>query len=171
MSRIRSWILDIKLRLGLTQRGRTIKFLTRLQATHFRNGKLVGRREVFNKCVTTAGVEFIVDAFQNIVELEIMKYHAMGTGVGGELPANVALGNEVESRVSGTQVEGGSANVYKTVATIPVAAGPHAITEHGILSQLAVGGVLLDRSVFAAINVINGDSIQFSFELTVIAGG
>jgi hypothetical protein len=45
-------------------------------------------------------------------------------------------------------------------------------TEHGILSQAATGGgVLLDRSVFVAINLGNGDGPQTTYRLTVTAGG
>ena len=43
-----------------------------------------------------------------------------------------------------------------------------AIVEHGIFSQAATGGgTLLDRSVFSAINVASGDSIQFTYDLTL----
>jgi hypothetical protein len=47
-----------------------------------------------------------------------------------------------------------------------------AITEHGLFSQTrAGGGTLMDRSKFAAINVVATDSIQFTYELTLTAGG
>jgi hypothetical protein len=47
-----------------------------------------------------------------------------------------------------------------------------AITEHGLFSQAATGGgTLWDRTVFSAINVVSGDSIQFAYSLTVSAGG
>jgi hypothetical protein len=125
---------------------------------------------IANKMVTTAGVNYMVDAFQNITELENFKYHASGTGVVGEAIGDTALGTEVEAtRATGSQVEGASANIYKTVGTIAYTA-TRAITEHGIFSAATVG-TLWDRSVFTAINVVNGDSIEFTYELTCTAGG
>jgi len=131
-----------------------------------------GRREQFGlvstRVVTTAGVNAIVDAFQNTVELENFKYHAMGTNNTAENASDTALGAEVESRVAGTQTEGASANIYRTVATITATAS-RAVVEHGIFSASSAG-TLLDRSVFSVINLANGDSIQFTYELTLPAG-
>ncbi len=123
---------------------------------------------VCTKVVTTVGVGFIVDAFQNITEVETMKYHGSGTDSTAEAVGDTAIGTEVESRATGTTTEGASANIYRTVGTIAYTA-TRAIVEHGVLSA-STGGVLLDRSVFAAINVVSGDSIQFTYELTFPAG-
>ena len=92
-----------------------------------------------------------------------------GTGVVAEAVGDTALGTEVETRETGTQSEPAAAQ-YRTVATHTYAA-TFAITEHGVFSQLAVGGTLWDRSVFAAINVVNTDSIQFTYTLTSNSGG
>lgn len=129
------------------------------------------------RVVTTAGVNFIVDAFQNLVELEILKYHGVGTGTTAEAAGDTALVTESttvlnpdSTRATGSTVEGASANIYRTVGTVTFD-GTAAITEHGIFSQAATGGgTLLDRSVFSAINVVSGDSIQFTYELTLTAG-
>jgi hypothetical protein len=124
---------------------------------------------VCTKMVTTAGVNYLVDGLQaNTTDVALFKFHASGTGVGAEATGNTALGTEVATRTSGSQTEGASANIYRTVGTISYS-GTFAITEHGILSASS-GGTLLDRSVFAAINVISGDSIQFTYELTLPAG-
>jgi hypothetical protein len=128
---------------------------------------------VCRKVVTTAGVNFIVDAFQNLVEVEILKYHGIGTGTNAEAVGDTALQTELttqynpdSTRATGTTTEGASANIYRTVdASV-------AITEHGIFSQAATGGgTLLDRSVFSAVNLVNGDSIQTTYDLTFSAGG
>lgn len=129
------------------------------------------------RVVTTAGVGFIVDAFQNLVELENMKYHGVGTGTTAEAAADTALVTESttalnpdSTRGTGSTTEGASGNIYRTVGTVTFDASA-AITEHGIFSQAATGGgTLLDRSVFAAINVVSGDSIQFTYDLTLTAG-
>jgi len=124
---------------------------------------------VCTKVVTTAGVNYLVDGLQaNTTDIALFKFHASGTGTGAEAITDTTLGTEVASRTSGSQLEGASTNIYKTVATISYVA-TFAITEHGVLSAATVG-TLLDRSVFAAINVINGDSIEFTYELTLPAG-
>src|SRR5439155_10993826 len=51
-------------------------FLTVFRA----NGDVENLRLASMRLVTTTGGGFIVDAFQNLVELEIMKYHGLGTG-------------------------------------------------------------------------------------------
>lgn len=132
---------------------------------------------VARKVVTTAGVNFIVDAFQNLVEVELMKFHGVGTGTVAEAVGDTALGaesttalNPDSTRATGTTTENG-ANVYRTVGTNTFDAAA-AITEHGIFNQAATGGgILLDRSVFAAVNVASGDSLQSTYDLTFTAGG
>lgn len=123
---------------------------------------------VSTKVVTDAGVAYLVDALQNLTEPELFRWHASGTGITAEAAAQTALVTEVASRVSGTLAEGASANIFQTVSTIPYA-GTFAITEHAVLSA-SVAGTMLDRSVFAALNVLSGDSIQFTYELTLPSG-
>lgn len=127
--------------------------------------------------VTTAGVGFIVDAFQNLVEVENMKFHGFGTGTTAEASGDTALVTELTTqyvgdvRPTGTTTEGASANIYRTVATLsPDSGGTIAVTEHGVFSANAAG-VLLDRTVFAAVNVVaSADSLQATYELTFPAG-
>ena len=141
------------------------------------NGRVEDLGIVRRKVVTTTGVGFIVDAFQNLVEMEIMKYHGIGTGTTAEAVGDTALGTELttqynpdNTRATGTTVEGASANVYRTVGTNTVDAAV-SITEHGILSQAATGGgVLLDRSVFTAMALASGDGLQSTYDHTLTAG-
>jgi hypothetical protein len=134
-----------------------------------KDGSKIDLGVIARRMVTTAGVNYLVDAFQNSVEIENFKYHGSGTGTTAEAVGDTALETPVESRSTGTQTEGASANIYRTVATIAYTA-TRAITEHGIFSA-NTSGTLWDRSVFSAINVINGDSIEFTYELTCTAGG
>ena len=129
------------------------------------------------RVVTNAGVAYIVDAFQNLVELEDMKYHGLGTGTNAENATDTALQTELTTeytgnvRATGTTTEH-AANIYKTIATNTLDSGTPAITEHGVFSANAAG-TLLDRSVFAAINLVgaNGDALQTDYRLTLTAGG
>lgn len=129
------------------------------------------------RVVTNNGVGYIVDAWQNTVELENMKYHGVGTGTTAEAAADSALVTESttvlnpdSTRATGTTTESAS-NAFQSVGTVTFD-GTAAITEHGLFSQAATGGgVLFDRSVFSAINVVSGDSIQFTYTVTFTAGG
>lgn len=142
------------------------------------DGSIVDYGVLSRKVVTNNGVAFIVDAFDNTVELENMNYHGAGTGTNSENASDSALQTESttalnpnSTRATGTQSQP-SANIYRTVGTLTFDADA-AITEHGVFSQPATGGgVLLDRSVFSAINVVgaNGDSIQFTYSLTLTSG-
>lgn len=132
------------------------------------------------KVVTDAGVAFIVDGFQNLVELENMKYHGFGTGTTAEAAGDTALVTELtteyatnNTRPTGTTTEGATGNIFRTVATLsPDSGGTLAITEHGVFSQAAnSGGTLLDRSKFAAVNLVAGqDSLQVTYDLTLTSG-
>ena len=67
----------------------------------------------------------------------------------------------------GTQVA--STNTYTSVATTTYNA-TKAITEHGLFNASS-GVTLMDRSKFAAINVVDTNQIQWTYVLTLTAGG
>jgi len=145
---------------------------SRLSAVHLGpDGEVIKDHGIIStKLVTTAYVNFIVDnLIAETAEFGDAKFHDSGTGVTGENVADTTLETKVETgRVTGSQVEA-SPNIYRTVGTIAYTA-TRAITEHGIFT-ITAAGTLVDRSVFSAINVNNLDSIQFTYELTVPAGG
>lgn len=129
--------------------------------------------------VTTAGVNYIVDAFQNLVELENLKYHGLGTSSAVEAVSNTGLGSEFttqyatnNTRATGTTGEqSGNPNVYETTALVTVDAAVTAV-EHGIFSRAqAPGGVLFDRTVFTGVPLASGESLQCTYQFTLIAGG
>lgn len=133
---------------------------------------------VSRRVVTTAGVTFLVDALQGIVEPEILKYHGIGIGTTAENASDTALVTELtteynpnSTRATGSLTEGASSNIFRSVGTNTLDSGTPAITEHGIFSA-ASGGTLLDRSVFSAINLTgtNGDGLQSTYDLTASAG-
>lgn len=149
-------------------------FYGELRATHIRaDGTTVDYGLVSTQLVTTAGKAFIVDAWQNTVELENAKYHGVGTGTTAAAAGDTALQTESttalnpdSTRATGSTTES-AATVFRSVGTVTFDASA-AITEWGLLSQAATGGgTLIDRAVFSAINVVSGDSIQFTYDLTV----
>lgn len=129
------------------------------------------------RVVTTTGVGFIVDAFQNSTELENLKYHGIGTGTNAEAAGDTSLQTESttalnpdSTRATGSTTEGASANIYRTVGTVTVDASV-SCTEHGVFSQAATGGgTLLDRSVFSVVSLGSADSLQATYDLTFTAG-
>lgn len=143
-----------------------------------RAGKIIDYGIASLRVVTTVGVGFIVDAFQNLVEVENMKFHGLGTGTNAEAVGDTALQTELTTeytgnvRATGTTTEGASGNIYRTVGTNTLDSGTPAVTEHGIFSASSAG-VLLDRSVFSAINLVgaNGDGLQTTYDLTFSSGG
>lgn len=133
--------------------------------------------------VTDVGCQKIV-AVMNTSDAStatILKFHGIGTGTTAEASTDTALVTELttqynpdNTRATGTQTTGATTKVYRTVATNTLDSGTPAITEHGIFSQAATGGgSLLDRSVFAAINLngANGDGLQTTYDFTMVSGG
>jgi len=142
------------------------------------NGEWIDYGTVCYRVVTDAGVAFIVDDMDNsTTDITTLNFHGVGTGVTAESAAQTALVTESttvlnpdSTRATGTKSQP-SANILRSVGTLTFD-GSAAITEHGIFSQAATGGgTLLDRSLFAAINVAAADSIQFTYDLTFTSGG
>ena len=138
------------------------------------DGTVVDYGIVSRKKVTKAFVLDIVDAMVDAAgagqhpKFNDYKYHDSGVGTTAESNDDTDIETtDGESRVAGTQVDGStaSAGIYTSVGTISYTS-TKAITEHGLFNE-STGGVLLDRSVFSAINVVNGDSIQFTYSLTI----
>lgn len=143
-----------------------------------RGGDILDYGIVSTRVITTVGAGFIIDGMQNIVEVENMKYHGIGEGNTAENVADTDLETELtteyvadNTRATGTTAEGATGNIYSTVGTNEVDATV-AIVEHGIFDNATVGsGVLFDRSVFAAINMISGDQLESTYEWTLATGG
>ena len=145
------------------------------------DGSIVDYGIISTRVVTNAGANFIVDAFQSdatIDGIHNLNYHGLGTGITAEAATQTDLVTELTNqyqvnniRATGVQEEGASTNVYRTSGTNTVDANV-AVTEHGIFSVADVGsGTLLDRSVFAVVNLTSGDSLETQYNLTITSGG
>jgi len=138
-----------------------------------KDGRIKNLGIVARRKVTTEFVNFLVDQLQvETAAIGDFKYHLSGTGTTAESNTDVLLVTPIgTTRTIGSQEEAAN-NIYKSVATISYTA-TYAVTEHGIFNEQYAAaqddGILLDRSVFSAINVVNGDAIQFTYELTVNA--
>lgn len=132
--------------------------------------KLVDLGVLCHRSVTNAGVDYMAtDFFDGSVDITTFDFHDCGTGTNAENVTDTALQTAYGgARTSGTPTHP-AAGQYRSVGTITFS-GSFAITEHGLFSASSVG-TLWDRTVFSAINVVNTDAIQFTYTLTINAGG
>ena len=108
------------------------------------------------------GEEFIVDV---VIADDNMKYIDTGTGVTAADKADTGMETgTAETRATGVMSED-NAQTIKVIGTVSFT-GSHAVTEVGLFTHVAAG-VLCIRDTFAAINVVNGDGIQFTITLEI----
>lgn len=125
---------------------------------------------------TNAGAAIITNRLQSSQGGTEPKYIAWG--IGTTTPAVTDTAPESESapttsggRTVGTvgRTNGTATNGKLTVAGTVTAGGTLAITEAALLDAATSGNMLI-HAVFAAINVVNGDSIAFTFGLDFVPG-
>jgi len=139
-----------------------------LFARHFRNGKLIKEIDCGKNLLVDDGMEYIVDAWQNSVELETAKYHDTGIGTTAAAAGNSAMETATGfTRATGTLAEGDNAKEFKSVGTVSCT-GTKAITEWGLFSAVT-GGILIARNTFSPINVVSGDFVEFTWECQLSA--
>lgn len=144
------------------------------------DGRVEDHGVVSERVVTDTGCAYWVDAWQNIVEMENMKYHGFGTGATAEGAGQTALVTELttqyavsNTRPTGTLTENAS-TVFESVATLsPSGSGSLSIQEHALFSQAAAGGgVMWDRSLTGTQTLTRGaDSLQATYRMTATSGG
>ena len=140
------------------------------------DGEMVDYGVASYRVVTTVGVTAMALSFGTQASPGNFFYHGIGTGAGAEAVGDTQIATECttqynpdNTRATGTHTE--AAGVYTTVGTNTVDEIA-AVTEHGILTQAATGGgSLLDRHLFAAVNLASGDGLQSTYTLTFTAGG
>jgi len=142
-----------------------------LSAKHIKSdGSIIDYGVVSCKKVTDEFVEYLALIMKtDATSIGDFKYHISGTGTTAENNDHTALVTPIgTARTVGDQ--NNSSNTYISVATIAYT-DTYAVTEHAIYNEAYVSaqadGILLDRSLFSAINVVNGDSIAFTYTLTI----
>ena len=145
-----------------------------LSAVGHIGGQMVHYGVLSHRVVTTVGVNFLVDDWDDdSTDITTMNFHASGEDNTAENVADTSLGDEgpvAAAAVAGVKSQP-TANQLQSTATQSYT-GTNAIVEHALRSALATGtGVLWDRSVFAVINVADGDSIAWTYTCTVNSGG
>lgn len=167
---LKGWLAEY-VSIPFAKRFGLLTAIGKLEAIHFKaDGTVVKYGVLSRRMVTTAFVNFVVDQLQTETSVfGDFKYHDSGVGTTGEATGDTGIETtDGEARATGSQTES-AANAYRSVGTIAYTT-TKAITEHGLFNDVSAG-TLMDRSVFTAINVVNGDSIQFTYTLTLTAGG
>ena len=149
---------------------------TLLTVKHIRGEDTRSVQKIHNRVITDAFVAAIVDAMVATANDDVVltdfndfQWHGSGIGTTAEAATHTALINtNGQARIIGTKLEGATANIYKTVCTITYAGG-HALTEHGVFNA-ETGGVMLDRTKFAAVSVVAADKVEFTYEVTFVSG-
>jgi hypothetical protein len=147
-------------------------FDTNLVARHIRDGKVVREYDLGSGVVTTEGVNYLAADFAGgASDINLFKFHDSGTGATAAAIGDTDLQTPAGPTTRATGSQSASTNTYTTVGTIAYT-GTLAITEWGLFTTAARGTTeIWDRKVFTAINVVSGDSIQFTYVLTITAGG
>ena len=119
--------------------------------------------------ITNEFVSTLTDHMQSSTGgIDLFRYHAIGTGSSAASAADGALGTELSAtgltaggRAIGTQTEGASTNIYETVGTNTVNS-TRALREVGVFNSSVSQGaaILVDRDVYAVINLSSGESLQ-----------
>lgn len=178
--KLRNWVrpsfmwnfFTYKLAFLFSKLTRVITITGRLSARKLKeDGTYVDYGVVAHGLVTTAFVEYQVD--EMVAETTAwgdFKFHDSGVGTTAAAVGDTDIETtDAVARSTGTQLEGATGEIYKSVGTITYGS-TLAITEHGIFN-IATAGILLDRHVFSAINVVDTDQIEFTYELTINDGG
>ena len=168
-------------RRALQQRKERVEQYREINVVHRKSHELVGRLGVRYRhsgeeewtdlgvvseaVVTNASIAVLVSVLigGDATTLRNFKWHGTGTGGTAEASTDTTLVTEIgDPRNQGTQVSP-SAGIYRTVA-IHTYTDTFTIVEHGVFSA-STGGTLLDRSVFAGIEVEANTQVEFTYDL------
>ena len=160
-----------------------LKMFSNLKAKILRHGGGIELRDLGSGLVTAQGVQYMGAQWKTPGAVDIT-YHDSSTGVTAAAVTDTALAvapaaTVGDRAVGSTSTSANSGNNYNLVSVATQSyTGTLAITEWGFfrLARLAAAAppgsdTMWDRKVFAAINVGTGDSIQFTYTLTITSGG
>jgi hypothetical protein len=122
--------------------------------------------------VTNAGAAGVASRINGSGAEAAFTYIAIGTGTNAAAAADTTLQTEITT--NGGQRASATASRVTTDVTNDTArlvvtftfTGPFAVTESGVLNASS-SGVLLNRQVFSAVNVVSGDSLQVTHNFDV----
>ena len=145
------------------------KIAGHFEVEHRRGGALLDRREVRN-LVVSAGKALAAGLL--IASGTAPSHLAIGTGSTAAAAGDTALQTEITTNggqraaATRTQVTTTVTNDTAQYAVTWTFTGSFAVTECGVLNN-SVGGTLLARQVFSAINVVSGDTLSITYKVAV----
>lgn len=160
-----------------------LMFHTHLEAQHIRDGAVIQRHDLGSGVVTIGLVNTLVsDAVTGASVVPTLKrylgFHDSGTGTTAATDGDPVLVTQAgpATRATATLTNAQSATTGNHTAKLQsqgtiAYTSTLAITEWGAFDQAAQGGNLGDRRTFAAINVVSGDGIQFTYVLSLPSNG
>ena len=136
---------------------------------HFRAGELLEAKHIKN-LVVSAGKAGVASRINGAGAEAAFTYLAIGTGTAAADAGDLTLGAEITT--AGGQRGAATCTRVNTTVTNDTAqdlllynfTGSFAVTETGMLNANSAG-TLLARQVFAAINVVSGDSLQITWKI------
>lgn len=132
--------------------------------THLRKGKVIG---VYDNIITNIGKSKVADLIGAVNGISAFGWIAVGTDATAEGASDQQLGAEVarEAASKSLVTTNVTDDTLQLQATFNFTAS-YGITEAGVFNA-ATGGDMLCRKTFDVINVQNGDSLQFTYKITV----
>lgn len=127
--------------------------------------------------VTHAGVRLLSQdtaITAGTATLAAMKNHGSGTGTTAAAATDTALQTAIgTTATAGTNTNADASPNATVTSTATVSySGTAAVTEWGLFNQTTLSGATMwDHKVFSAVNVVSGDSIAFTYTLTINSGG
>lgn len=127
--------------------------------------------------VTHAGVRLMsqdTGVTAGTATLAAMKYHGSGTGTTAATDLDTALQTAIgTTATAGTNANSDSSPNAVVTSTCTVSySATAAVTEWGLFNQATLSGATMwDHKVFTAVNVNSGDSIAFTYTLTINSNG
>lgn len=142
-----------------------------------RDGEVKDEFDFGSGLVTTAGVVLLSQdtaVTAGTAALAAFKYHGTGTGTTAAAVSQTTLVTAIGSTATTGTNTNASASPNATVTSTATVSysGTFAVTEWALFNSATLAGATMwDRKVFSAINVISGDSIAFTYALTLNSGG
>jgi hypothetical protein len=140
------------------------------EVVHRRGGEVIDRRVIKN-LVVNAGKAAAAGLLNGVIT-NFFEHIAIGTGAVAPAAGDTALGAEITTG-GGARAPGTASRVTTTVAndTAQIVltfnfTASFAVTESGVFDSISAG-TMLCRQTFAAVNVVNGDSLQVTWKIQV----
>jgi hypothetical protein len=126
--------------------------------------------------ITTVGKAAVAGLINGVGSVAVFASIGQGTGVGAFAAGDTTLGTEVKADGTGASgvhaVAAATASLVTTTTTNDTAqfvgtiseTATIAVTESGVFNA-TTNGTLLARQTFTAVNVISGDSLQFTWKI------